>query len=382
MSLFLLLIFGPVAILLPLYVWRSKWSLWNPLYHGIWAARIAAPVLGVAAVILVLRNPSSTAALGLLGVPFMALAGAVLCFLIVWSASAVILPASRRHLRLTRYGWAQWPIALAILGFMIWQGSAIAYSEYFVLKAKSSDSKILWEVFNHPEAKGDPFVLAALAKNEHSPPDLLLALANIDNPTLHDKRSGYRNLIINDYLAVMRHLVRNKNTSVEALEILSDSHNHYVLSDVARDPRTPEETLKRLNANKSYLVEWGLAANPNTPPKILEDLLRGQARSDNEYTRHGVARNSHTPPDVLTELSKDPNMFVRRYVASNKSTPVETLRQLLNDPEGEVRFYLSINPSAPDDLLEALLTDADERARKTARSKLKHRDILRRGAQG
>ena len=119
----------------------------------------------------------------------------------------------------------------------------------------------------------DYFILSAIAANARTPPDALLRIARDPDPGLHQKRHEWIDMFDQDQMAVMRKVVRNPNSPVEALVLLAASPDNYVLSDVCGDKRTPVAILRqRCAPSNSYLIHWSLARNANAPADVLEAL--------------------------------------------------------------------------------------------------------------
>jgi len=175
----------------------------------------------------------------------------------------------------------------------------------------------------------DYFVLSAIAANVKTPPAVLLDFARNPDPGLHRKRHDWIDMFDTDELAVVRKVLRNPHSPVEALAVLSESPDDYVLADVCADKRTPQIILRgRCSPRNQYLVQWSLAGNPNTPVDLLEALPRAK----DKYVAHGLAYNSSTPLSILRELARHEDSLVRQGVATNPSADREILSALSRDP--------------------------------------------------
>jgi hypothetical protein len=290
----------------------------------------------------ILQSPSSTAAIGLLFVPFVALlpglfgcvVGGAAAFLWRWWGTperswspAVMLAAASLVLLLGGTGiWLAKNLRLWGAVDRVLQMEATELSSYFARGA----------------LREDRFVLGAIAQNPAADAALLEAIAHRDDPALHERMGSLFPLLGTNRrgLAVMRLVARHPNVTTAALVHLSQSPDGYVLGEVAGNEKTPVDLLRRLHARGGYLMEWGLARNPRTPPEILHTL----ASSSNEYTRGSVAHNS--------------------------ATRTEDLEQLVGDPVWHVRRSVAMNPAAPEELLERLAGDGDDRVSRVARHRI------------
>lgn len=286
----------------------------------------------------IFRSTSSTAAIGCLFVPLVALVPAVPFFVLGFCAGffAQARGATERRRRI-----AAW-VSLGIAVVVVLTGAVYLVDNlltvYQVRECLQMDGGELEAFFRDGARNRNKFVLGAIAQNPAAGADLLDAISALDDPELHEGMGSVFPLLGENRsgLAVMRLVARHANVGTRTLERLAESPDDYVLGDVVMNPKTPVEILREAHRNGGYLVEWGLAANPETPGEILSEI----AASDNEYTRSSVAKNPGTPIGGLTKLARDPVWHVRRSVV--------------------------YHPGVPDALLEELARDADERVRAAA----------------
>ena len=67
-------------------------------------------------------------------------------------------------------------------------------------------------------------------------------------------------------------IAQARNTSVSALETLSNDENRSVRAYVASNPHTPALVLKKLSKDESWSVRSYVAEHPNTPVSSLKKL--------------------------------------------------------------------------------------------------------------
>ena len=182
-------------------------------------------------------------------------------------------------------------------------------------------------------------ILAAIAKNPNTPPDLLVELAGeyLDeigfNPAL--------DLI----------LFENPNFIHEIFfKHFSDDHNG---GKVYSGTKLPNWFLK-LGLNHPYpLIRDCIAQNTDTPANYLEKL----AKDEDREVRLEVARNENTPIHILEKLAEDENDEVRSWVAYNKNNSVCALEKLAQDKSAGVRYQVANNPHTNSKIIKLLFED-------------------------
>ncbi|MGO9832449.1 MAG: hypothetical protein ACLPJH_20180 [Myxococcaceae bacterium] len=184
----------------------------------------------------------------------------------------------------------------------------------------------------------NPFVLAQVAQNPRASPALLRDIALRQDPRLHQKLWNIFDTLGSNRrgLAVMRLVARHPNVDGETLDILAQSEDGYVLSDVASNPKLSPESRRHLEERSDAVLQWALAGNRKTAPGTLDRLSRSPADS----VRQAVAANPSAAPDVLARLGEDAQADVRRNVAANPSASPETRRALAQDSDGRVKAAL------------------------------------------
>lgn len=134
-----------------------------------------------------------------------------------------------------------------------------------------------WVATDDP-LRQDRYVLAALATNEATSAEVLAWIASLPDPALHRAQGSLRSELSRDNphgLAVMRLVARHPAITPKILRGLARSPDDYVAGDVAGNRRTPPDVLEALFAEpreSAYLVWWGLARNPSTPQHVLDAL--------------------------------------------------------------------------------------------------------------
>lgn len=307
---------------------RTPWRL------GLLAGGIG--YLGGAAALsaAILRSTSSTAAIGFLFIPFVALVPGALSFAAGTSA-AILWQSWRAPTR----RWSFAPLASAFTLLVVLGGSGFFLAKnlrvmHAVDAALAMDVPQLSAYFARGHLRRDAFVLGAIAQNPAADAELLDGIARLEDDSLHTAMGSLFPLLGENRkgLAVMRLVARHANVEEPTLVWLSRSPDDYVLGDVAANRKTPVDVLTRLHGRGDYLIEWGLARNPRTPPAILQQL----SSSSNEYTRSSVATNPGANPVDLERLARDPLWHVRRGVAANRVVAREVLEPLARDDDERV----------------------------------------------
>lgn len=293
--------------------------------------------VGVAAVIFasIFGSTSSTAAIGIIFIPFYAAPFAVLFFLFGYCLSDLVdwlkgKTTERSVLMKLRAVVAATLLSCGILYLTYGILLTFTVNEVQTLNESGLNKFLECSMF-----RNNKYALGALAQNPNASTSVLNRVAPIPNPELHHRMWSVWPVMGGNGkgLAVMRLIAMHKNVSEATLANLSKSPDEYVLSAVAANPKTPLSIILDLAGKGDYLTQWGLAVNPNAPADILKKL----AEAGDPYARSSVARNSGTPVETLVQLAKDPVWHVRRDVVSNSHTPVGTIESLGNDPDKRVR---------------------------------------------
>ncbi len=155
---------------------------------------------------------------------------------------------------------------------------------------------------------------------------------------------------------VHENVAAHNSTSSATLRLLAPSTLGHVRAYVAEHPNTEVDVLREIaktdgrvqfDGSSLHAVQNGLARNINTPPEILEQL----AESDG-YIPHTVAMNPKAPERVLRRLAKSENNWSRRGVAVNINTPRDVLDMLAEDVSASVLMALAGNINASTETLD------------------------------
>lgn len=271
------------------------WALWAGVAGAIAAAAVS--VHGI------FSSASSTAAIGFIFVPFIAIAAGVIAG--VWGLALGTVVAHLRGLRqvlrpVLIVAFVAAAALPAAIGWETWHGLALARA---VHETRAMDRARLEAAFDASPWKRNKFFLGALAQHPAADAALLDRIAQLPDPELHEAMGSMWDVMGDNRkgLAVMRLVAAHPQASPATLRRLAGSANEYVISDVMRNPNTPADAMRPHLNSTHYLVEWGLAQNPNTPVAVLERL----SRSDDRYSRMKVANNRAAPDAVLERLTRD-----------------------------------------------------------------------------
>lgn len=288
-------------------------------------------------------DPSSTAAVAIYGVPLLAALLSGVVFAVTWALVTLggLAKSGSRNRRALAKGF----LALSILaGLAAWLIPAVR-QEILIRQAESSatPSARLAELFNSEAVQQDAAIVAAIAANPQTPPEVLASIAASPRPEWKEPRvSRLRRLL----------LAPGQRPST-------------VASAIAGNPSLPPDALAGLPTERADAA-WELAQNPRTPPERLSVLAERSEAS----VRSAVAYNRSTPAGTLARLGRDPERQVRLIVAGNPNTPSATLETLARDPWADIRVHVAMNPKTPRPTLEALAKDSDERVRRYAAPRL------------
>jgi Leucine rich repeat variant len=299
-----------------------------------WAVLLGIVGGGVGAVLLtksIGRSTISTAALSFIELPVVMVLWAVPCAVMGFCAASFVA-ASRtgaQHATFRRVlaGAGLVAVALPSAAYVL----ANLATGWEVTRIQSMSEEQLEQVLASKCFGANPFVLAQVAQSPRANAVILRKIATRKDPELHEKLSSIFDVMGSNRhgLAVMRLVARNPNVDETTLELLAQSNNGYVLSDVAMNPKLQVESLRRLEQRADPILEWSISRNPKTSPWVLQRL----AGSQDAHVRSNVASNPSTAPADLVRLASDPQFAVRRNVATNPSAPAEVIEALRQDPD-------------------------------------------------
>ncbi|MBI5688089.1 MAG: hypothetical protein HZC54_23700 [Verrucomicrobia bacterium] len=305
--------------------WKSAF-LWAGLGFA-----LAAAAMGMA----IARSTSSTAAIGIIFIPFSAAIFSI-PFFIFGSCVPDLLELFRDKFReqsIAKKLRAVTALGLAVCG-LCYAADGIALT-IVVNNVQKMNGAELDEFLAHSMFRKNKFALGALAQNPKASAEILDRVARIPNPELHHRMGSLWPVMGGNTkgLAVMRLIAMHPSVSAATLSNLSSSPDEYVRHAVLSNPKTPDSVIHDASGKRSQLTDWALASSPKTSVDILKKL----AETGDEYTRSNIARNRSTPVEMLAKLANDPVWHVRRDVVANPHTPAETIASLVNDPDERVR---------------------------------------------
>ena len=285
----LLVIVGGAIYLLLKKRWRGfGWALSGFLLVmlvGIWA---------------IFQSRSSTAAIGILFLPFYGLFAGVMAWLF-----ANLRVAERWGWR--AFGWFCLAASLSVPTVFIFQGfDSIALNESRDAKYQASLVEI---------AKNKANLAETLANNPGRESEMIDALI--------DKHADDRNHLLP--------ILESRYISAEALDHLARSEDLGIALSAIRNPNCRAETLVRIYRTHAYPDYFfqALAAHANTPPEILKELYQRPA-TINGLDR-SLASNPATPIEVIREImTKTNESFVVQRLLENPALdcswllPIET----------------------------------------------------------
>jgi len=272
------------------------------LWAGI-AGALAATALSVKGIF---ASGSSTAAIGFIFVPLVAVLGAIPVG--IWGAALghVVLRGrgvvqSARSVLL-----AALVVAAALPGAVAYEVQRGLRLEAAVQEVLAMDAAQLDRALRESPWRHDRYFLGAMAQNRQARAALLGRIAALDDPGLYERMGSLWNVMGANRkgLSVMRLVAGHANTDAATLTMLAAHRDAPdLLHDVLANPNTPPAVMQPYFESTDYLVEWGLARNPNTPPRVLERL----SRSANLNTRMFLTWNKATPAEILERLARDPD---------------------------------------------------------------------------
>jgi len=248
--------------------------------HALIAASVACYAFLAWGVYAIFSSTSSTAAIGLIFLPFYSVGVIVAAYAISWAAFTYValFSALRRW-----FGWPapRWPhlaMAATVLAVAVAAGTW-GTSRYLLIREADSVAT--------SEDRLDEIARQAMAAN------------NVD---------------------LLANVVRNSTSSAELLDLV---FNH-CLALGAIDGQA-----------RCYQVFVNIAGHRKASPAML--ALLGDAQDPALLTMVGTNRN--TPVPILEQLARNPSSMVRTWVTNNPNLPLEALAPLADDPNPTARSY-------------------------------------------
>jgi len=280
---------------------EAPWALWSGIAGGLAAAGLSVKAI--------LGSGSSTAAIGFIFVPFVAIA--VMVAAGIWGLAAACVWLALRGAQHYAPGLlaAATVFALAVpaaIGWETWRGLALQEA---VRAVRGMTAGELEETFGRSRWNRDRFYLGAIVQNPAASGALLDRVATLPDDDLYESMGSLWDVMGENRkgIAVMRLLAVHPNVRGDTLIRFADGPQAEKLRhELARSPATPLPVLERYFSSTDFLVEWGLALNPNTPPAVMERL----SQSKDLYTRLNLTYNPATPRAVLERLARDPDEFL------------------------------------------------------------------------
>lgn len=107
-------------------------------------------------------------------------------------------------------------------------------------------------------------------------------------------------------------VAKNPHTPVDVLRHLANDSINLVRALVATNPATPSDVLEKF-FNDEKIVRDGLSGNPNTPVKLLKIL----ADDNDKMVRMRLAENRAAPRDIIERLLNDTDVDVTKAADAN-----------------------------------------------------------------
>lgn len=276
-----------VLILLLLIVVGAAYLLLKKRWRGFGWALGAFLLVVLVGIWAIFQSRSSTAAIGILFLPFYGLFAGVMAWLF-----ANLRLAERRGWQV--FGWFCLAASLALPVSLAYQGfNSIALNE-------SRDAQYQASLLEMAKNKAN--LAETLANNPGRESEMIDALI--------DKHADDRNHLLP--------ILESRFISAEALDHLARSEDLGIALSALRNPNCRAETLVRIYRTHAYPDYFfqALAAHANTPPEILKELFQRPA-TINGLDR-SLASNPATPIEVILEImSKTNESFVVQRLLEN-----------------------------------------------------------------
>jgi len=213
-------------------------------------------------------STSSTAAIGYLALPYMALIGALLGFLLVLAGGVILRFIAEQAGRASPH-LISLPklissiLFLALLGWMV-QNNMARSRLLDAAASETTNPATLQRLLSTAIDSDDLELQAELASNPGTPIPDLTRLYNTCKGTLLDPLSP-------DY-RLFHALAWNPRTPSEILTTLANSPFDSVHFALASNPSTPVEVLKELMDTEDSLIRFSLSENPSFPDDLRPQL--------------------------------------------------------------------------------------------------------------
>ena len=282
---------------------EARWALWCGVLGALVTAALS--VKGI------FSSGSSTAALGFITLPLVAVLAAIP--VAAWGAAL-------GHVVLRWRGKVQSPPMVLVAALAVAAALPVAVGvevvhglrlEAAVRDVRDMDVAQLGRAFEDSPFRQDRYFLGAIAQNPAAQGYVLGRIAALRAPELYEPMGSLWDVMGDNRkgLAVIRLVARHPNTdSVILARLAAEPNAQVAVHELAANPRTPMPVLERWFNSTDYLVEWGFALNPNTPQRVMARL----AASQNLYARMNLTFNQATPREILERLAQDTDENVAR----------------------------------------------------------------------
>lgn len=213
-------------------------------------------------------------------------------------------------------------------------------------------------------------LVSLIAQHQHTPPAILESIAE------HDADAD-----------CVKAVSRNPAAPVQALRSICRRHAGRYDSELAGNPVTPGDVLLQLYARGDGYVRAAVIAHEQCPAVLLREaaneqdlhvlrqlarkagsgsngLLARLAAHEDVGVRRGVAGNPAATAASVLALARDPSEQVRRSVAARSDLRPATMQVLARDEDHWVRQWLARNPACPSRLLTRLARDEESEVRR------------------
>jgi hypothetical protein len=110
-------------------------------------------------------------------------------------------------------------------------------------------------------------------------------------------------------------VAKNPHTPVDVLRHLANDPINLVRALVATNPSTPSDILEKFFSDEK-IVRDGLSGNPNTSSKLLKILVN----DNDKMVRMRLAENKSAPRDIIESLLNDNDIDVTKAARANLDT--------------------------------------------------------------
>jgi len=335
----------------------------------------------------VINSSSSTAGIGLIGIPI--LGGAVA--IIFGIAGGFLSKFFRLQKTEKKHSWIYLAASILILGFFAQLELRELHLLYKVKQIRNMTSIQLENLMRAPPM--NRWRLAAVTQNKHVTSEMLHAITLIDNAELSQDvyesqysgikggnrkgmpvialiglhpKTGLKTLVEVINLKdpkLIAPLIKSPKISTELLRKIYTDHkgNKDIEWQLAKNTKTPIDILKELANSKDFFILSSVARNPKTPENLLRQLY---AEHKGDALLMGtLAHNINVPIDILKNLSKSKDSYVASYAIRNPKLPTNMLREIYsnrnNENKAKIEIALASKPDVPIDILKKLANSKD-----------------------